>query len=60
LEAWLRLAERIISVTRREQKERPSEIVIMEQYLNYYEQSTNTQRNQMSIPQQLSQDMNPD
>jgi hypothetical protein len=60
LKTWLQLVEKIIRITKREKKNKPSESKIMESFLNYHEQSITIQRRQQRNPRSLAQDMNPD
>jgi hypothetical protein len=60
LEAWTRTVERIIRITRQEQKKRQPGSQIMERFLNITQNNRTRSQRQRENPRRLAQEMNPD
>jgi hypothetical protein len=63
LEAWVRTVEQIIRITKRENKKRPPESKILENYLNFSNNTTTQttqQTNPTTKPRRFTQELNPD
>jgi hypothetical protein len=62
LKSWLNIVERLIRITRRQEKQRPLESKIMEKFLSIGQtnRQVRARQNKSRKPQKLTQDMQPD
>jgi hypothetical protein len=60
LEAWTRAVEKIVTITKREQRRRPKESQIMERFLGIEDTQQLRTRAENEHPRRFSQELNPD
>jgi hypothetical protein len=61
IKTWVNMVERLIRITKREQKRRPKGSIIMERFLQLAAPQTNqSQQQQKQHPKKFCQELNPD